>query len=80
MMLRDVINKMIKDNSHSHASLAKAMGYKSSASISNVTSRNDMKVSFLLEMCDSLGYEIVLRPTRGENKSERTMVVTKECE
>ena len=80
MILKDATNKMITDNSHSHASLAKAMGYKSSASISNLTSRNDMKVSFLLEMCDFLGYEVVLRPTRGENKAERTMVLTRESE
>ena len=80
MILKDATNKMIKDNSHSLASLAKAMGYKSSASISNLTSRNDMKVSFLLEMCDFLGYEVVLRPTRGENKAERTMVLTRESE
>lgn len=80
MILKDAMNKMIKDNNHSQASLAKEMGFKSNAAVGNKIMRNDMKVSFLLEMCDFLGYEIVLRPTRGENKAERTMVLTRESE
>ena len=80
MILKDATNKMIKDNNHSQASLAKEMGFNSNAAVGNKIMRNDMKVSFLLEMCDFLGYEVVLRPTRGENKAERTMVLTRESE
>lgn len=77
MILREAFNRMIKDGNHSHASLANLMGFSSPGAIGNKTMRNNMKVSFLIEVCDLLGYEVVLRPTRGENKADRTMVLTK---
>ena len=75
MQISEAINKLIKDNNHSHATLAKSMGYKSPASIGNIAYRNDLKVSFLITICDFLGYEVILRPTRGDNKAERTIVL-----
>lgn len=75
MNVTHALNKLIKDNNYSHASLAKAMGFKSPASIGNVSTRCDLKVSFLIEICNFLGYEIVIRPTRGENKAGRTFVI-----
>lgn len=75
MNVTKAINKLVKDNNHSHASLAKDMGYKSPASIGNVALRCDLKVSFLIEICNFLGYEIVIRPTRGDNKASRTFVI-----
>lgn len=75
MNVTKAINKLVKDNNYSQATLAKAMGYKSPASIGNVALRCDLKVSFLIEICHFLGYEIVIRPTRGDNKAARTFVI-----
>jgi hypothetical protein len=75
MKLGEAINKLIKDTKHSHASLAAELGKKSPSSISNAISRNNMNIDSLLEITDKLGYEIIIRPTRGEDKAERTVKV-----
>ncbi len=73
MKLGEALNKMIKDSKHSHASLAAELGKKSPASIGNVIQRNNMNVESLLEITEKLGYEVVIRPTRGDDKAERTI-------
>ena len=73
MKLGDALNKLMKDTKHSHASLAKELGKKSSSSISNVVMRNNMYIDGLLEITDRLGYEVIIRPTRGGDTAERTI-------
>lgn len=73
MKLGEALNKLIKDTKYSHASLAKELGRKSPASIGNAVMRNNMNVDSLLEITDKLGYEIIIRPTRGGDTAERTI-------
>lgn len=73
MNFKEVMNKLIKDNKKSHASLAELIGRKNPTFISNIVSRGNCNVSTLLEITDALGYEIVIKPKSGENKAERTI-------
>lgn len=76
MNLKEAITKLISDNNSTHANLAKRLGLKSPASIGNIVSRGDCKVSALFNICNELGYDIVLKPRHGDGKSERTIVIT----
>lgn len=73
MKLGEAINKLVKDNFKSHASLAKMIGRKNPTFISNIVIRDNANVNTLLEITDALGYEIVIRPTSGGNTTERTI-------
>lgn len=73
MNFKDALNKLIKDNKKSHASLAELIGRKNPTFISNMVSRGNCNVDTLLEITDALGYEIVIKPKSGENKAERTI-------
>lgn len=73
MNLKETLNKLIKDNKKSHASLAELIGRKNPTFISNMVSRGNCNVDTLLEITDVLGYEIVIKPKSGENKAERTI-------
>lgn len=74
MKTGEAINKLIKDNKLSHASLAKRIGREHSTSVSNAVARQgQISVNFLLEITESLGYEVILKPTSGEGKAERTV-------
>lgn len=75
MNLKEALTKMLKRGHHSFASLAEELDYKSAASIGNPIMRGDMRVSMLFSICKKLGYEIVLRPTRGDDKAENTFVL-----
>ncbi|MFQ9922094.1 MAG: hypothetical protein ACLRVU_01200 [Beduini sp.] len=75
MNIKETLTKLIKDNNLSHASLAKKMGYKSPSSIGNVVIRNEMKAGMLIDICNELGYEIVIKPKYGDNKAERTIIL-----
>lgn len=76
MNLRETITKLISDSKSTHADLAKRMGLKSPASIGNIITRGDCKVSALFNICNELGYEIVIKPKHGDGKAERTIVIT----
>lgn len=73
MKLGEAINKLVKDNKKSHASLAEMIGRKNPTFISNMVSRGNSNVATLLEITDALGYEIILRPKSGDDKAERTI-------
>jgi hypothetical protein len=73
MKLGEAINKLVKDNKKSHASLAKMMGRKTSTYISNICIRNNTNVNTLLEITDVLGYEVIIKPKSGDDKAERTI-------
>lgn len=73
MNLKESLNKLIKDNNKSHASMAELIGRKNPTFISNLVSRGSCNVDTLLEITDALGYEIVIKPKSGENKAERTI-------
>jgi hypothetical protein len=71
MVFKEALNKLIKDNKKSHASLSELIGRKNPTFISNMVSRSNCNVDTLLEITDALGYEIVIKPKSGENKAER---------
>jgi hypothetical protein len=73
MIFREALNKLIKDNKKSHASLAELIGRKNPTFISNMVTRGNCNVDTLLEITDALGYEIILKPKSGEDKAERTI-------
>ena len=45
------------------------------STLGTMLSRNNMQVATLAKIADALGYEIVLRPTGGKDKAERTVVL-----
>ena len=73
MVFKDAINKLIKDNKKSHASLAELIGRKNPTFISNMVGRGNCNVDTLLEITDALGYELIIKPKSGEDKAERTI-------
>lgn len=73
MIFKEAIKKLIKDNNTSRQGLADMTGRKQGSSIGNAIDRNNMTIQVLLEITDALGYEVVIKPTRGENKAERTI-------
>lgn len=73
MNLKEALNKLIKENNKSHASMAALIGRKNPTFISNLVSRGSCNVDTLLEITDALGYEIIIKPKSGENKAERTI-------
>lgn len=75
MNLKECLRKMIDDNNSSFAKLADRLGYKSSASIGNISRVSDTKVSILINICNELDYDIVIRPRGGNEKPERIIVL-----
>ena len=73
MIFREALNKLIKDNKKSHASLAELIGRKNPTFISNMVTRGNCNVDTLLEITDALGYELIIKPKSGEDKAERTI-------
>ena len=73
MKLGEAINKLVKDNKKSHASLSELIGRKNPTFISNMVSRSNANVATLLEITDALGYEVIIRPKSGDDKAERTI-------
>jgi hypothetical protein len=73
MKLGEAINKLVKDNKKSHASLSEMIGRKNPTFISNIVGRSNSNVTTLLEITDALGYEVIIRPKSGDDKAERTI-------
>jgi DNA-binding phage protein len=73
MIFKEALNKLIKDNKKSHASLAELIGRKNPTFISNMVTRGNCNVDTLLEITDALGYELIIKPKSGEDKAERTI-------
>ena len=73
MKLGEAINKLVRDNKKSHASLSEMIGRKNPTFISNMVSRSNANVATLLEITDALGYEVIIRPKSGDDKAERTI-------
>lgn len=76
MDVKQAILKLVKDNNLSQQSLAVKCGFKSPGTMSNITKRNDTRVSMLFKICEAVDYDIILKPRHGEDKSERTIVFT----
>ena len=53
MNFKEALNKLIKDNKKSHASLAELIGRKNPTFISNMVSRGNCNVDTLLEITDA---------------------------
>lgn len=73
MKLGEAINKLVKDNKKSHASLSEMIGRKNPTYISNIVGRGNVNITTLLEITDALGYEVIIRPKSGDDKAERTI-------
>lgn len=73
MVFKEALNKLIKDNKKSHASLAELIGRKNPTFISNMVTRGNCNVDTLLEITDALGYELIIKPKSGDDKAERTI-------
>ena len=74
MKLNEAIRELLKMCNISQNGLGEKIGMKSGA-FATVMKRNNMQVKTLLAITNALGYEIVLRPKSGTNRSERTVVV-----
>lgn len=77
MNLKECLRKMIEDNNSSFARLAERLGYKRALSIGDIVGRGDTKVSILINICNELDYDIVIRPRGGNDRAERTIVLDK---
>ena len=75
MNLKECLRKMIDDNNSSFARLADRLGYKSCSSIVEISRRSDTKVSILINLCNELDYDIIIRPRGGNDRAERTVVL-----
>ena len=47
----------------------------SQGALGTMLSRNNMQIKTLLKIANVLGYEIILRPTSGKDKAERTVIL-----
>ena len=74
MKLNDAIKEIIKMSNKSQNEVGREIGMQSGA-FSTMMRRNNMQVKTLLSICNILGYEVVLRPAKGTNKSERTVII-----
>lgn len=75
MNLKEAMHKLIEDNNSSFARLAERLGYKRASSIGDIVGRGDTKVSILINICNELDYDIVIRPRGGNDRAERTIVL-----
>ena len=75
MNLKECLRKMIDDNNSSFARFAERLGYKRASSIGDIVGRGDTKVSILINICNELDYDIIIRPRGGNDRAERTIVL-----
>lgn len=60
MRVRDAMHIIIKSRSHTYQSIADKLGLKPST-VSDRVTRGDIRLSSLIELAESLDYEVVLR-------------------
>lgn len=74
MKLNEAIRNVIKMCNKTQNEVATDIG-SSQGALATMLMRNNMQVQTLITIADNLGYELVLRPKSGTNKSERTVVI-----
>lgn len=74
MKLNEAVKEIIKMCNKSQTEVGNDIGMQSGA-FSTMMKRNNMQVKTLVTICNKLGYEIVLRPTEGTNRKERTVII-----
>lgn len=72
MNLKEVIKVM--SGTKTQQEVAELIGSTQGA-LATMLSRNNMQIKTLLKIANALGYEIVLRPTSGKDKAERTVIL-----
>lgn len=72
MKLNEAIYEM--KGSKTLTELASDIGHKPGA-LGTVLKRNNMQVKTLVALLESCDYELVIRPTKGLSKGERTYVI-----
>lgn len=75
MNLTECLKKLIADSNSSYSRLAERLGYERASSIGNIMNRSDTKVSILINICNELDYDIIIRPRGGNDRAERTVVL-----
>ena len=74
MILKEALNEMIKVKTSSHQRLAKAIGKNNGSAIGNIIMRNNCTVDTLLDIANTLEYDIVIKP---KGNFGGTIVLTK---
>lgn len=75
MNFREAVKQMIKNEHITQVELAEKMGFKTQAGVSSLLLKKGVSISTLLKVCEATEYEIVLRPKKGSNKAERTLII-----
>lgn len=60
MTQKEALRTVIKNRNHTYLSLSEKLGWKQST-VSDKVNRYDIRLSTLLELAESLDYEVVLR-------------------
>lgn len=60
MTQKEALRTVIKNRNHTYLSLSEKLGWKQ-ATVSDKVNRYDIRLSTLLELAESLDYEVVLR-------------------
>ena len=74
MQVFEMLDKLIEDSSWNKSRLAKAMGMLPQTLNTRFTKANSPKVSFVVEMLNLLGYDLVAVP-KGSNLPRGSVVV-----
>ena len=75
MNTTDIIKKMLENEHMSQTELSQKMGYSRLSSFNTLLRNGNVTTAKLLEICEILGYEMILRPVNGTDKAERTIKV-----
>lgn len=78
--IKEIFKKLFKDNGVSYGIMTKKMGRNSTSFLSQPCSRKSIMLNLFLEICNTLDYEMVIRPKYGENKRERSINITEYIE
>ena len=74
MLVFEALDKLIEDSSWSKARLAKSMGMLPQSMNNRMKNASSPKVSFVVEILDLLGYDLVIAP-KGSNLPRGSVIV-----
>ena len=75
MRISDAIKTILKNEHKTQKELSEMLGYPRITTLNTSLRRGNMTTKKIIEICDALDYEIVLRPKSGTNKLERTVIL-----
>lgn len=74
MKLNEAINSIKEMCNATQKQIIDEIGIKQGA-FTTMMKRNNMQVKTLIGIADALDYEVVLRPKKGTNKTERSVII-----